>query len=271
MRWTCAFPALYLDLALVAESLPMMEASHDEAAGIAVAVVLCAGQGRRMGATGNKVFLPLAGKPLLVHTLAAFARAALVDEIVLVAHPAEVAYVRAEIVTRYPLAKVAGVTAGGATRHQSEEHALAALRPRIEAGAVGIVLVHDGARPCIRPGDIDALVRVARVYGGALLGTPVGADEVIARIASDGTLDAIYPTDGLWRAQTPQAFAAHALLAAYDRARCDGFDGTDTAASYERLGRPVRMVCGHADNIKVTTPEDLIRAAAILAERARDA
>jgi|SRR5690348_3039077 len=246
----------------------MTEASHGEAAGIAVAIVLCAGQGRRMGAAGNKVFLPLVGKPLLVHTLAAFERAVTVDEVVLVAHPAEVVYVRAEIVSHYSLAKVAGVTAGGATRHQSEEHALAALRPSIESGAIGIVLVHDGARPCVRPDDVDALVRVARVCGGALLGTPVGADEVVARITSEGTLDATHPSGELWRAQTPQAFDARALLAAYDLAHRDGFDGTDTAASYERLGRPVRMVRGHADNIKVTTHEDLVRAAAILAGRA---
>jgi 2-C-methyl-D-erythritol 4-phosphate cytidylyltransferase len=246
----------------------MTEASHDEAAGIAVAVVLCAGQGTRMGAAGNKVFLPLAGKPLLAYTLAAFERADTVDDMLLVAHPTEVEFVRAEIVARHPLAKVAGVIAGGATRHQSEENALAALRPRIEAGAIGIVLIHDGARPCVRPDDIDTLVRAARECGGALLGTPVGAEEVIARIAGDGTLGATYPAGDLWRAQTPQAFAARALLAAYDLARRDGFDGTDTAASYERLGRPVQMVRGHADNIKVTTPEDLIRAAAILADRA---
>lgn len=246
----------------------MTDPSCDEAAGIAVAVILGAGQGTRMGTAGNKVFLSLAGKPLLVHTLAAFEHAATVDEVVLVAHPTEVAYVRVEITGRYPLAKVTGVIAGGATRHQSEENALAALRPRIEAGEIGVVLVHDGARPCARSNDVDALVRTARACGGALLGTPVGAGEVIARIAADGTLDAIYPTDDLWRAQTPQAFDARALLAAYDLARRDGFDGTDTAASYERLGRPVRVVRGHADNLKVTTPEDLIRAAAILAERA---
>ena len=247
-----------------------MDISSDEAAGIAIAVVLCAGQGTRMGAAGNKVFLPLAGKPLLVHTLAVFERAAMVDEVVLVAHPAEIEFVHAEIIGRYPLTKVTGVITGGATRHQSEEHALVALRPRIQAGAVGIVLVHDGARPCVRSDDIDVLARAARVYGGALLGTPVGAGEVIARISADGMLEDIYSTGDLWRAQTPQAFAAHALLAAYDRARRDGFDGTDTAATYERLGRPVRMVRGHADNIKVTTPEDLIRAAAILADRADD-
>lgn len=245
-----------------------MDISSDPAAGIAVAVILCAGQGTRMGAAGNKVFLPLAGKPLLVHTLDAFERAVTVDEVVLVAHPTEVEFVRTEIVGRHPLAKVAGVISGGATRHQSEENALTALRPRIEAGAVGLVLVHDGARPCVRPGDVDALARAARACGGALLGTPVGAGEVIARITADGMLDATYPRGDLWRAQTPQAFAARALLAAYDRARRDGFDGTDTAASYERLGHPVRMVRGHADNIKVTTPEDLIRAAAILADRA---
>lgn len=226
-----------------------------------VAVVLCAGQGTRMRAAQNKVFLPVLGKPLLVYALEAFARSPEVDEILLVAHPGECAYCDVEIVRRFAVPHVAGVIAGGASRHQSEERALDALRPRIEAGAVDVVLIHDGARPFVPVADVDTLVRVARREGGALLATPVGRDEAIVRMDAT-TAQAIeaLPAGELWRAQTPQAFQARALLAAYDQARREGFEGTDTAASYERAGNSVRIVAGSEDNFKVTTPHDLVRA-----------
>jgi 2-C-methyl-D-erythritol 4-phosphate cytidylyltransferase len=213
-----------------------------------------------MGAPQNKVYLPVAGKPLLLYALEAFAQAALVNEVLLVAHPAEVAYCEVEIVQQYVPAKVTGVIAGGATRHQSEERALEALRARIVAGAIDVVLIHDGARPFVTPEEIDAVTQAARAEGGALLGTPVGTDEVVAQIGDEGSVEAILPSLELWRAQTPQAFAAQPLLSAYDQAWADGFEGTDTAGVYERLGRPVRMVEGSPDNFKVTTPEDLLRA-----------
>ena len=232
-----------------------------------VAVVLSAGQGSRMGAMQNKVFLPLAGKPLLAYTIEAFSRAREVDEVVLVAHPREVESCRCEIVERYGFADVTAVVAGGASRHQSEERALDALRGRIEAGAIDVVLIHDGARPFVEPEDIDALVSVARRDGGALLGTRLEGHEVIASRDANGMLTAVQPTCGLWRAQTPQAFDACTLLAAYDRARAERFEGTDTASSYERLGRAVRMVEGHPTNFKVTTPDDLVRAEALLRRR----
>lgn len=225
-----------------------------------VAIVLCAGQGTRMQAAQNKVFLPVLGKPLLVYTLEAFSGASEVDEILLVAHPSECAYCETEIVRHYSLRKVAGVIAGGASRHQSEALALEALRPRIEAGEIDVVLIHDGARPFISPADVDALARDARQFGGALLATPVARDEVIVRLDAAGQAAEALPAAELWRAQTPQAFAAPELLAAYDAARRDGFEGTDTAASYERMGKMVRMVAGNEENVKVTTPHDLIRA-----------
>lgn len=225
-----------------------------------VAVVLCAGQGTRMRAAQNKVFLPVLGKPLLVFTLETLARAWEVDEILLVAHPSECTYCETEIVSRYATQKVAGVVAGGATRHQSEARALEALRPRIEGGEIDVVLIHDGARPFVSPTDVDVLARDARRFGGALLATPVGRDEVIVRLDATGQAVEALPAEELWRAQTPQAFAARALLAAYDAARRDGFEGTDTAASYERIGHTVRVVAGGEENFKVTTPHDLVRA-----------
>ena len=223
-----------------------------------------------MGAAQNKVFLPLAGKPLLLHTVAAFQRAHSVNSILLVAHPREVDYCRDEIVIRYQLANVLAVIAGGATRHQSEYCALSYLRPRIEGGEVGIVLFHDGARPFVTPDEIERLIQATHASGGALLGTRVEAHEVIATLGDEGTVSEILPPGDLWRAQTPQAFVALTLLEAYDLARDAGFEGTDTASSYERLGHAVRMVEGSRDNIKVTTPDDLVRGEAILRQRLSD-
>lgn len=236
-----------------------------------VAVILCAGQGTRIGASQNKVFLPILGKPLLVYTIEAFQRARTVDEILLVAHPNEVEYCREEIVRRYGLTHVESVVAGGAARHQSEELALQALRSRIEGGEIGVLLIHDGARPFVRPEEIDALARLASEAGGALLASPVGAHEVIARVSEDGYVAAILPPGELWRAQTPQAFEARTLLAAYDAARRDGFAGTDTASTYERAGHTVRVLAGSSDNFKVTTPQDLVRAEQVARRLASEA
>jgi 2-C-methyl-D-erythritol 4-phosphate cytidylyltransferase len=231
------------------------------------AVVLCAGRGKRMGAPTNKVFVPLAGKPLLAHTLAAFESAAEVDEVLLVAHPDELKECHA-IIDDWGVRKVAAIIAGGATRHQSEDAALAWLRARIEAEAVGVVLIHDGARPFVTPAEIDGVVRAAREHGGALLATPLESSEIVAVVDADRDVTEIAATKELWRAQTPQGFSAAELLRAYDLARADGFDGTDTAASYERLGHRVHIVRGSADNFKVTTPDDLVRAEALLARGA---
>ncbi|HEX6123383.1 MAG TPA: 2-C-methyl-D-erythritol 4-phosphate cytidylyltransferase [Ktedonobacterales bacterium] len=229
-----------------------------------VAIVLGAGQGSRMGAERNKMLLPLAGMPVLAHTLAAFERAPEVTEIVLVAHPREVALCEQTIVRPYALGKVRAVIAGGETRHQSETRALAHLRPRIRAGEVELILIHDGARPLVTPAEIARVIAAARATGGALLASPVAPDETILEIAPDGLVTAGYPPAELARAQTPQGFRAPLLLQAYDQAAADGFEGTDTAASVERLGHAVAIVRGGARNLKITTPDDLLRAEALL-------
>jgi 2-C-methyl-D-erythritol 4-phosphate cytidylyltransferase len=231
-----------------------------------IAVVLAAGQGTRMGAAGNKVFLPLAGKPVLVHSLAVFERCAGISETLLVAHPDELTDCRA-LVERYQLGKVRAIIAGGATRHASEFCALNALRARIETGAVAVVLVHDAARPCVRVSDVTRLLRDARRVGGALLATPALPDECLVIAAEDGMVTEWLAPQHLARAQTPQAFAALPLLAAYDAAAGDGFAGTDTAATYARAGHPVVVTPGSATNLKITTPGDLARAERALRAR----
>lgn len=239
--------------------------------GRVVAVILCAGQGTRMAASENKVFLPLAGRPAILWALEAFDRASVVDGILLVAHPDEVERVR-ETVAGSRSHAIIDVVAGGATRAESERRALAALRANIESGAIELVLIHDGARPLVTPDEIERLVVGARISGGpggALLTTPVSVGEEIGLIEPDGALERVYSSPELARAQTPQAFNARLLLDAYDRAEADGFDGTDTSSTVERLGAPVLIVEGSEDNLKLTTPDDLLRAEAIVRARGR--
>ena len=243
--------------------------------GRVVAVILCAGQGTRMGASENKVFLPLAGRPALLWSVAAFERAASAHEVLLVAHPGEVERVREAVASAHPL-KVIGVVSGGATRSGSERRALAALRPRIESGEVDLVMIHDGARPLVTPEEIERLARGAQApgkpgeAGGALLAAPLSPDEEIGQVEPDGRLKRLFTPGELARAQTPQAFDARLLLAAYDQAEAGGFDGTDTASTVERMGAPVLAVTGSEDNLKLTTPDDLARAEAIMRTRRRE-
>lgn len=234
-----------------------------ESGGAVVAVVLGAGQGARMGAGRNKVLLTLRGAPILVHALAAFEQTPQVTETLLVAHPDEVEMCRG-LVADFGLAKVAAVIPGGATRHQSEDRALAWLRPRIEAGEIALVLIHDGARPLITPGEIAALIAATEAAGGALLAAV--PDEALLQLDGDGKVIRAWPSDELALAQTPQAFDARRLLAAYDAARDGGFEGSDTAASFERAGGLVRVVFGASANLKITTPDDLLRAEALLVQ-----
>ncbi len=241
-------------------------------AGVTVAVVLCAGQGSRMGAAQNKMFLPLAGEPVATHAVRAFERSPEVDEILVVAHPDEVARVRTEILEPAHFHKVRGVIAGGASRHQSEQCALDTLRERINAGDIALVLIHDGARPLTTGDDIARLIATVRslgASGGALLATPLAPDERLASVDADGVVTQMFAPEDFARAQTPQGFDARSLLAAYDRAASVGFEGTDTASVVEAAGGLVAITPGDDENIKVTTPDDLLRAEAILRARAQ--
>jgi 2-C-methyl-D-erythritol 4-phosphate cytidylyltransferase len=248
------------------EGGPCMSATTPDPAGRVVAVVLCAGQGTRMGAAHNKVFLPLAGRPLFLHSVATLHNMPEIDALVLVAHPREVAQCRDLVAAHLAVTKPLSIIVGGSTRHGSEYQALNHLRDTITAGAVALVLIHDSARPLLTADDARRLLAAARATGGALLAAPVSAGERIVR-AAEGLIAAELPAEALWRAQTPQAFRADLLLAAYDQAQAAGFDGTDTAASFERAGYAVRVVAGPGTNVKVTTPDDLALAEYLLRQR----
>ncbi|MHB8772134.1 MAG: 2-C-methyl-D-erythritol 4-phosphate cytidylyltransferase [Syntrophales bacterium] len=222
-----------------------------------LAIVPAGGAGRRMGAAVPKQFLPLAGIPVLVRTLAALQYSSFIDEILVAVPAADIAQVRGDIVAAYGLTKVTTVLAGGAERQDSVGNAL-----RQVPDEIGIVLVHDAVRPFVTPEVIARVVAAAQEHGAAAAGVPVR--DTVKRAGEADRVVTTVAREGLWLAQTPQAFHRQVILAAYAQAGREGFVGTDDAALVERMGGAVRMVPGDHDNIKITTPEDLARGEAIL-------
>jgi len=216
-----------------------------------VALVPAAGTGSRVGGRRPKQFLRVRGVPLLVLTLRALAAAREVAGIVVAAPPRAVETTRA-LLERYGIPRLVGVVAGGRERQESVWLGLQALAADAE-----IVVVHDAVRPFITRALIDAVIDGARCHGAAVCGLPVR--ETVKRVR-EGRVEATVDRVALWTIQTPQAFRAALLREAHDKARRDGFVGTDDAMLVERLGHPVRVVPGLAGNVKITTPEDLRRA-----------
>jgi 2-C-methyl-D-erythritol 4-phosphate cytidylyltransferase len=225
-----------------------------------VAIALGAGSGVRLGRTINKIYLRIGDDPLIVRCARALSRHPSVDELFVVAAADELQLCR-ETLERAGV-RCRGIFAGGSTRHASELAALEELAPRIESGEIGTVLIHDGARPLVDAGTIGRTIDAARDHGAAIAALP--AEPPLALVHDDLLVEP-HSTENLWRAQTPQAFAAAPLLAAFRQAFRDGFEGTDTASSFERMGHPVRVVQGDVRNLKVTYPADLLRANALLA------
>jgi 2-C-methyl-D-erythritol 4-phosphate cytidylyltransferase len=230
----------------------------------AAAVVLAGGSGSRVGAAANKVYLPVAGRPLLSWALAAFAAAPSVRRLVIVARPADL-----------PLARDAAdragadvqIVPGGATRHGSEWAALSHLAAAIRAGRLAVVAVHDGARPLASCRLIEDTIEAARVHGAAVPGVPLGDAGTVDPALDVRTVSPVPAGRRLVRVQTPQAFRADLLLDAYERAERDGFTGTDTAACVERYsGRRVHCLPGDPRNVKVTYRADLVLTERLLAQ-----
>jgi 2-C-methyl-D-erythritol 4-phosphate cytidylyltransferase len=223
-------------------------------------VVLAGGVGSRTGADMNKAYLPLAGRPMVAWSFGWAMQVSEVGAFVLVARPEDegmVATVRATL-PGLPLE----VVAGGQSRHRSEHAAMEHLAPRCGGGGIEVIAVHDAARPLAGHELLLRVLQAARRHGGAVPVLPAG--------------DVLPIEDGAWppgaalaRVQTPQAFRADGLLAAFRAAERDGFEGTDTAASVQRyhtLG--IRAVPGDRGNLKVTYRPD-IEAATRLLSRSR--
>jgi 2-C-methyl-D-erythritol 4-phosphate cytidylyltransferase len=215
-----------------------------------VAVLVPAGGiGSRLGHRTPKQFLALGRASILTATLRHFRRHPRVGAIIVAAPATHIER------TRRTLAGAGApvtVVTGGTTRQESVWAALQAV-----PASAAIILVHDAVRPFVTRALIDALITAAERDGAAICGLPIA--DTVKRVRDD-FVEATFDRAGLWAVQTPQAFRAPILREAHDKARRDGFVGTDEAMLVERLGHPVRMLPGLADNVKITTADDLRRA-----------
>lgn len=223
------------------------------------AIVLAAGQGKRMQAGQPKQFMLLGGKPVLYYALAAFEKSD-VDEIILVTGANEIDYCRSEIVERYGFRKVTQIIPGGKERYHSVACGLKALK---QSGC-DIVLIHDGARPFVTEEMIRQMIAETKVYHACVTGTLV-KDTI--KIADEEGFCATTPDrKRVWAVQTPQSFAYPLVLGAYEKLLAEeenllqaGVSITDDAMVVERMtSQKVKLVEGSYRNIKLTTPEDMI-------------
>lgn len=223
-----------------------------------VAIIVAAGAGTRAGSGRAKQFRELAGEPVVVHTLRRFEECASVLETIIVL-PAGEAESFPALARRRGLRKLARAVAGGATRAESVWKGL----QTIEVGAAGIVAIHDGVRPLVRPAEIDATVRAAERTGAAILVAP--ATDTIKEVDA-GRIVRTIERERLRRALTPQCFSLELLRRAYERAFADGLDATDDSALVERIGVAISVVEGDPRNIKITRPEDFTLAEILLGD-----
>ncbi|MFS0689592.1 2-C-methyl-D-erythritol 4-phosphate cytidylyltransferase [Sporosarcina sp. 179-K 8C2 HS] len=219
-----------------------------------------AGSGRRMGAGFNKLFLEMAGKPILIHTLDVFEQDPACSGMILSVKEEEKREIEG-MLERFGITKVAALVEGGAERQQS----VAACIRAHKAG--GIVLVHDAARPFINQDVIRELVDVADEHGAAIAGVQV---KDTMKVAPGGIVEETVDRSKLWAIQTPQAFRYDLLKEASDKAEAEGFLGTDESMIVERLGHPVRVVESTYDNVKMTTKEDLLFGEVLLKHRRQE-
>ncbi len=216
------------------------------------AIVLAAGQGKRMQSNVQKQFLLLDGRPLIVYALEAFENS-VVDQVVLVTGKDEIEYCRKEIVERYGCSKVTEVIAGGRERYHSVYEGLKAVQ------SAEYVLIHDGARPLLTDEIISRALAGAETYGACVAGMPV--KDTIKIAGADGFVASTPDRNSLWQIQTPQAFSYQWILEAYEKlvSKEEYQQGvTDDAMVLETMtAHKVRLIEGSYFNIKVTTPEDM--------------
>ncbi len=215
------------------------------------AIVLAAGKGSRMKAGINKQFLELEDKPVIAHTLEVFNRCDEIQEIIVVTASEELDYFQQNIIEKYKLNKIKKLVAGGAERQESAYLGIKAASEYSE-----ILLIHDGARPFVSHQTILDCIREARLHGAVSAGMP--SKDTIKLLDQEGFVEVTPPRNRVWLTQTPQAFQRDILLKAHEAALIRASAATDDAMLAELLGYKVKMVEASYENIKITTPEDLI-------------
>ena len=231
------------------------------------AVVLAGGSGTRLGLGGgqNKVYLEVGGRPLLAWSVQTLDAHPQIVSILVVARSGDEQALAGTLESLAPTTPLQ-VVVGGPTRSASERAAFEALGPSVRDGTIEVIVVHDGARPFVSSAMLDRVITEATAHGAAIPG--LAMHEPLFQLGTPPTVALKLDPAPLRRVQTPQAFRAGPLLDAYDRAGAAGFEGVDTAEVVARFADlHARVVPGDPDNLKVTTPADVIRARSIAERR----
>jgi 2-C-methyl-D-erythritol 4-phosphate cytidylyltransferase len=224
------------------------------------ALIIAAGMGRRMGKAVAKQFLPLGDKPLLAHTLLVFQRSAEIDEIIPILSQEDIENCLRNVIERYHISKVKTLVVGGKERQDSVANGLQKLEKD-----TSVVLVHDGVRPFVTTEMIKETVDLAKKGECVVVGVPI--KDTIKEVDEAGIIRHTLERSRLWAIQTPQVFPLNILKRAYEESYKHKVYGTDEATLVERAGGKVRVIMGSYENIKITTPEDLVLAEEILRRR----
>lgn len=219
------------------------------------AIVPAAGLGRRFGASRRKTFVNLHEVPLLIHTLGRLHTEEAITEIIPVLGEQDIER-GTKMIRSLQFSKINRIIQGGRERQDSVNNALTFLRDE-RPGSLedSLILIHDGVRPVIPEGTIDALVQSVQGADGAVPGTPLR--DTLKRVGKDGVVLSTINRDEIRAIQTPQLFPFTVIKEAYELAYRDNFYATDDAALVERMGGTVNVIEGSPSNIKITTPEDL--------------
>lgn len=220
------------------------------------AIIVAAGQSRRMGGDTSKQFILIDGVPVIVRTLKAFEIAERIREVVIAARQEDIPQMYA-LIQDYEITKVKQIITGGETRQESVFRAITQVDENAD-----FLAIHDGARPLIRPQEIDLAVSAAVEHGAAALGVPV--KDTVKQVDADGKIVDTPERSALWAVQTPQVFSRALYLRAAEQAGEAAAQLTDDCQLIERTGAPVYLVRGAYANLKITTPEDVFAAEGIL-------
>ena len=213
------------------------------------AIIVAAGKGTRMGANVDKLWLEVAGRPVVAHTWRSFNDAACIDEIILVVRDGMQPHFT-ELAQKYHFQKTFRLVVGGAERQDSVWNGLSTISPKTE-----IVAIQDAARPCTTVELIAATIAAARETGAAVAAQQV--TDTIKETADGKIISRTVDRSKLWSVQTPQTFRIEVIRRAISTAREKGLNLTDDTAACELIGQPVRLVKANTPNPKVTVPADL--------------
>lgn len=223
------------------------------------AIIVSAGKGVRMNRSTPKQYLLLQGRPVLCHTIIAFDSCPEVDNIILVVPENDIQFCREQLLSELNLRTPVNVLAGGKRRQDSVFNGILSIDDR-----GGIVVIHDSVRPLVSSDMISRCIRKARTSGACILGVPLR--DTLKAVDGNSVIKKTIPRESLWLAQTPQAFHYQLIRDAHEAAAKQGIEATDDAALLEWMGLPVSILGSTADNLKITTNEDLVLANIILSQ-----